>query len=91
MKVQFTAGDPQDRVVQEIQSDVSSWVPEAGPNWADLQTRVARRPFELVRVYGVAAAALAVILVAAYFAMASLNLGGLSWEPVVSQGAATQR
>ncbi len=78
-------GDHPDDLVRRIQTDVSSWAPERGPRWAQLQETVRERPRQLFRVYALAGAALAVILVCAFLAMTALNLGSLAAQPVVSQ------
>ena len=78
-------GDHPDDLVRRIKTDVSSWSPERGPRWAELQDVVRDRPRQLFRVYALAGAALAVILVSAFLAMTALNLGSLAGQPVVSQ------
>ena len=82
MKV-YGKGAPLDHEVQAIQTEVSSWVPGRGPDWADLQARVVREPFVRLRVYLVSAATLTVIVAAAYFVMATFDLGSLSTQTVV--------
>jgi len=85
VKVNAT-GDHPDDIVRRVQSEISSWAPEHGPDWPDLVARAGRRPIELLRVYAVAGFALAAILLVAFLAMSALNISGsLAGEPVVSR------
>lgn len=81
----YATGDRPDDLVRRIETDISSWTPERGPRWADLQQRVEARPRQLFRIYALAGAALAAILFGAYLAMAALNVGTLVDQPVVAQ------
>ena len=84
MKVNAT-GDHPDELVRRIQSEISSWTPARGPRWAELSRSVEKRPFQIFKVYALAAAALTVILFGAFLAMAAFNVGTLVSQPVVSQ------
>jgi hypothetical protein len=86
VKVNAT-GDHPDDVVRRIQTDISSWTPKGGPRWADLQGSIRERPRQLLKVYALAGAALAAILVGAFIAMSALNFGSLASQPVVSQSS----
>lgn len=81
----YATGDNPDDLVRRIETDISSWTPERGPRWTDLQQRVEERPRQLFRIYALAGAALAAILFGAYLAMAALNVGTLVDQPVVAQ------
>jgi len=80
-------GDHPDDLVRRIQTDVSSWTPERGPRWADLQGSVRERPLQLFKVYVFAGAALAAILLGAFLAMSALDVGSLVAQPVISHSA----
>jgi hypothetical protein len=82
MKVKLPAEGPDD-IVRRVKTDVASWAPKKGPDWADLVTRVEERPFLLLRNYAVAAACLVVILVSAIAVMTAYNVG-IGSEPVVT-------
>ena len=77
-------GDHPDDLVRRIQSEISSWTPERGPRWAELNRGVEERPRQIFKVYALGAAALAAILFAAFLAMAAFNVGTLVSQPVVS-------
>ncbi|GAC1657161.1 MAG: hypothetical protein NVS9B1_14220 [Candidatus Dormibacteraceae bacterium] len=85
MKVNAT-GDPVDPEVRVIQTEISTWAPRRGPNWAELEERIGRRSARPFRVYAVAGFALAAILLAAFVAMSGLNLATFA-TPVVSHVA----
>jgi hypothetical protein len=84
VKVNVT-GDHPDDVVRRIQTDISSWTPRRGPRWAALEESVRERPRQLFKIYAFAGVALTVILFGAFFAMASLHIGSLASQPVVTQ------
>jgi hypothetical protein len=86
MKVNFPAEGP-DGIVHRVKTDIASWAPGCGPDWADLQARVSERPRLVLRTYAIAAAALVVIIVAAFAVMSTFDLGGLGSEPVVTHAA----
>jgi hypothetical protein len=72
------AGDHPDDVVRRIQTDISSWTPESGPQWAALQESVRKRPRQVFKIYAFAGAALAVILFGAFLAMSAFDIGSLA-------------
>jgi len=80
-------GDHPDDLVRRIQADVSTWTPGRGPRWDQLQDLVRGRPRQLFKVYALAGAALAAILLGAFIAMSALDIGSLAAQPVVSQSA----
>lgn len=82
-------GDQTDRVIRELRAQVSVWNPKQGPRWNDLLDRAEKRPFQLFRVYAFAGAALAVVIVAAYMAIAGLGLGSFSTAPVENHSSVT--
>jgi hypothetical protein len=86
MKVNFPAEGPDD-IVRRVKTDITSWAPRSGPDWADLQARVSERPLLVLRTYAIAAAALVLIIVAAFAVMSAYDLGGLGNQPVVTHAA----
>jgi hypothetical protein len=86
MKVNFPAEGPDD-IVRRVKTDIASWTPGRGPDWPDLQARAWERPLLVLRTYAIAAAALIVIIVAAFAVMSTYDLGGLGNEPVVTHAA----
>ena len=89
MKVNFPAEGPDD-IVRRVETDIASWAPGRGPDWADLQARVLERPLLVLRTYVIAAVALVVIIVAAFAVMSTYDLGGLGNEPVVTHAASAR-
>ena len=78
-----------DRVVREFHAQIASWNPKRGPRWNDLLDRAERGRFQLFRVYAVAGAAMALVIVAAYVAIAGLGLGSFSNAPVENHSSVT--
>lgn len=76
--------DHDDLVARELQTQISSWSPSRGPRWNDLVERAESRGFQLFRVYALGGAAMAAVIVAAYFAIAGLGLGSFANQPVES-------
>ena len=80
----FNSPDQDDRVAREVRSQISAWTPKRGPRWNDLLDRAENRGFQLFRVYALAGATMAAVIVAAYMAMAGLGLGSFGNQPVES-------
>lgn len=79
-------GDHSDDVVRRVQSEISSWAPGRGPDWADLVRRADARPLEKLRVYAISSFALAAIILVAFLAMSALDISGsLAGGPIVTR------
>ncbi len=79
-------GDHPDDIVRRVQSEMSSWAPQEGPNWSDLMGRVGRGPARMLRIYAVASLTLVAILMVAFLVMSALHItGSLAGEPAVSR------
>jgi hypothetical protein len=64
-----------------IRSEVESWKPRRGPDWADILIRIASSGPSPWVIYTTASAALVVILIAAFLVGSALDLGGLGLQP----------
>ncbi|MEO8744395.1 MAG: hypothetical protein ABI334_08210 [Candidatus Dormiibacterota bacterium] len=65
-----------------IRSEVESWTPRRGPDWADVLIRMAVRGPSPWIVYTTASAALVVILVSAFLVGSWLGVGALAPQNV---------
>jgi len=65
-----------------IRTEVETWTPRRGPDWADILIRLAGAGPSPWVIYTVASAALVVILVTAFIVGSALQLGALAPQPV---------
>jgi hypothetical protein len=69
-------------VGQMIRHTVESWKPQRGPDWSDVQMRLAATGAPAWLIYTAASAVLILILFAAFFIGSALQLGALAPQPI---------
>ncbi len=68
-------------VARMVRAEVETWKPRRGPNWKDLQVRIAGAGPSPWVVYTTASAALVIILFAAFLIGSWLQIGALAQQP----------
>ena len=68
-------------VARTLRAQVDSWRPRRGPDWNDLQLRIAGAGPSPWVIYTTASAALVIILFAAFFVGSWLQIGALAPQP----------
>lgn len=68
-------------VARMVRADVETWKPRRGPDWKDLQVRIAGAGPSPWVVYTTASAALVIILFAAFLIGSWLQIGALAPQP----------